>query len=129
MKKMALSLFTIFLLLVSCASATSLPAATVTSPNGGEQWETGETHTISWNSVGYDSNKSVQIGLRDTRHDPNLAEGETTIVNTTNNGSYNWTIPSNVPAGSFFKIVIYIAGGGPEKCDLSDNCFQITQAN
>ena len=108
---------------------------TVVSPNGGEQWETGEIHTIKWISTGYGSNTSIQIGLRDTRYDSTLAAGEATIANTTNSGSYAWTIPSDPSdlgfeifgAGNVYKIVIHIAGGGPGKFDLSDNYFSIVE--
>ncbi len=106
---------------------------TITSPNGGEQWKTDEIHTIKWTSVGHDSNASIKIGLRDTSYDPNVSAGEATIINTTNNGSYTWTIPSDPSdlgfegfgAGNVYKIVIYLADGGPGKFDLSDNYFSI----
>lgn len=106
----------------------------IISPNGGEQWEIGETHKITWNYTGFESNAPVQIGLRDGRYDPNLGQGEMTIANTTNKGFYVWTIPSIIEgrplqAGSFFKITLYIAGGGEGKYDLSDNNFQITRSN
>ena len=29
-----------------------VPTLTVTSPNGGEEWELGSTHTITWGSSG-----------------------------------------------------------------------------
>ena len=104
---------------------------TVLSPNGGEEWKIGNTYTIKWDSSGYDSSASVQIGLRDTRYDPNLAEGEAAIVNTTNTGSYTWTIPSEIGvmklgAGNVYKVVIYIEEGGiPQKYDVSDSLFSI----
>lgn len=121
--------FSITTSLERIASTPLIPSSiTLTSPNGGEQWETSETHIINWASSGYNPNASIQIGLRDTRYDPNIDKGEITITNTTNTGNYSWTIPSTIKAGSFFKIVIYIDGGGPKKSDLSDSYFQITQA-
>jgi hypothetical protein len=102
---------------------------TVISPNGGEVWVIGNTYPIKWTTTGYDSNASIQISLRDARYDPNLPEGEMTIANTINNGSYDWTIPSTVKptseVGPTHKIVIYIEGGGPGKFDESDNYFSI----
>lgn len=105
------------------------PSIAVISPNGGEKWTIGNTYTIRWNTSGYGSNASIQIGLRDARYDPNLAAGEMTIVDTTNTGSYNWTVPSTFEGralgGSGYKIVVYIEGGGPGKCDLSNDDFSI----
>ena len=103
---------------------------TVISPHGGEKWITGNTYTIKWTTVGFPTSSSIQIGLRDTRYDPNLGSGETTIVNTTNSGSYNWTIPFQsgsmiLGAGNVYKIIIYIDGGGPGKYDESDYYFSI----
>ncbi len=115
---------------VVTASASSI---TVTSPNGGEKWEMENTYEIKWNASSYSSGSTVQIGLRDTRYDPNLASGEATIVNTTNIGSYSWTIPKELPGmtlgtGNVYKIVVYIEGGGTGKFDYSDNYFSIVSA-
>ena len=113
-----------------CQNGACQRGVTVASPNGGEQWETGETHTIWWTSAGYTQSVYVTLAIRDGRYDVNTAAGEITIVsNILNTGSYNWTIPSTISAGSFYKIAIYIDGGGTaQSFDLSNNNFQITQA-
>lgn len=108
------------------------PLINLISPNGGEKLVIGNTYNIKWTTIGYDFNTSVQIGLRDVRYDPNLAEGEAVIVNTINTGIYTWTIPSQldimkIDALGIYKIVIYIKGGGPKGYDESDNYFSITE--
>ena len=52
-------------------SIVAVPAITVTSPNGGESWEVGSVHNITWTSAG--------------------AVGNVMIDYSTNNGS-TWTI-------------------------------------
>ena len=58
---------------------------TVTSPNGGEEWMAGTSHTIGWNSSG-ECGSSVKIEL--------LRNGfvcKTIASSTFNDGSYSWT--------------------------------------
>ncbi len=129
-----LVILTISLALMAPACSQKEIKIELVSPNGGEQWETNETHKITWSYTGFEANAPVQIGLRDGRYDPNIGQGEMTIANTTNKGFYVWTIPSTIEsrpleAGSFFKIVLYIDDGGEGKYDLSDNSFQITQSS
>ena len=59
------------------------------------------------------------------------AGGSLTIANTKNTGSYDWTI-STAPEiaglpleGSSYRLKIYVAGGGVDKYDYSDNTFTI----
>jgi hypothetical protein len=115
----------------ACKPSTQ-PSITVTSPNGGEQWKVGETHNITWNSS-YPFNSTIQIGIYDTRYDTEGGpRSEMTIINTTNNGNYSWTIPSKignldltVTDSPVYKIKIYVNGGGEGKMDQSDNTFTI----
>jgi hypothetical protein len=103
---------------------------TVVFPNGGNDLFAGSKYTIKWSTSGLNSKDSVQISLRDTRYPSELAEGEMVIANTTNTGSYVWTIPDtlggNILNGPQYKIAIYVSGGGAGKFDLSDNGFSIT---
>jgi peptidoglycan hydrolase-like protein with peptidoglycan-binding domain len=107
---------------------------TILYPNGGENWVVGNINQIRWSTTGFSSSTPVQIGLRDTRYNPNLGEGEAIIINTINSGSYSWTIPTKIGsmtlgAGNVYQIVIYIEGGGPGKNDLSDNYFSIISSS
>jgi len=73
---------------------------TVTSPNGGESWKHGTTHTITWSKSG-STGSYVKIEL--------LKGGVVNRVitsSTANDGSYSWTIPSSQTAGTTYKIRI-----------------------
>jgi len=73
---------------------------TVTSPNGGESWKRGTTHTITWSKSG-STGSYVKIEL--------LKGGVVNKViasSTANDGSYSWTIPSTQTAGTDYKIRI-----------------------
>jgi hypothetical protein len=79
---------------------TAAGALTVTSPDGGQSWVRGTTHTITWTSTG-SPGAYVKIEL--------LKGG---IVNriiassTANDGSYSWTISSTQTVGTDYKIRI-----------------------
>jgi len=87
---------------------------TITSPNGGEQWLTGQTYNIVFKATGIDK---VDIGLTDYSHASGSSGAITkTIVNDilASQGSYSWSIPqdlfsstSNWKSGDNFKISVY----------------------
>lgn len=68
---------------------------TVNSPSGGEVWDYGQTHDITWSSTGLDT---VNIGL--------VKAGAQTSITIASNvtaslGKYTWTIPSTLSAGAY----------------------------
>jgi hypothetical protein len=94
------------------------PPLTITSPNGGEKWRKGSTHTITWSFTG-DPGDAVKIEL--------LRAGvkKTTIaLVTANTGSYNWTIPAKVPVDSTYKIRV-TSVKNPTYKDKSNKTFKI----
>jgi len=124
---------------------------TVTSPNGGEEFEIGTSKTISWSSVGLSMSESTFI----ERSLPGSGEveGKKKLINNTNNnlieitnvkieystnngsnwiqivastsndGSYSWTIP-NTPSSQCKVKISDVAD--PGVFDESDNTFSIT---
>lgn len=104
-----------------CVTLTQA-SVTVTSPNGGETWKIGETHNIIWNTQNGSSYSNVQISLNGM-----------ILANTTNSGSYSWTIPSvflnNIAlrGGNIYRIKIFMIdyGTGKMLSDVSDNYFSI----
>jgi hypothetical protein len=93
------------------------PALTVTSPNGGESWQVGTTHNITWTSS--DVTGTIQIqpylnGVPQSNINPSAP----------NTGSYSWSIPSDYPPGSTYKIGLSAMSGTVS--DLSDGNFSIT---
>ncbi len=86
-------LLSLCLLAVSAWSQT----ITVTSPAAGAAWKQGETKTIQWTRQG-ETGANVRIVLR--------APGQTAAVleiadPAPNSGSYSWTIPDSIPAGTY----------------------------
>ena len=97
---------------------TIVRGITVTSPNGGENWELGTIHNINWISLG-----NLGPSLRIT-----LYKGGTyytTITgNTPDDGSYSWTIPSVFPTETDYRVRITSNSNGAY-FDFSDNIFTI----
>ena len=100
----------------SCVNARS--TITVTYPNGGEIWYSGNDYTIKWNpSV----NENPAIPKIDEYIiDNNGKNAIDPAINRSNSGSDGWT-PRNVNGS--FKVKICISG--TTDCDESDNYFSI----
>jgi hypothetical protein len=72
---------------------------TVTAPNGGETWETGETATIRWTSVDVPGNIDIELYKGSSFL-------ETIIDDTDNDGAYSWDIPDNLETATDYRIKI-----------------------
>ncbi len=89
------------------------------SPNGGEVWEIGKTYKIDWEQP-YD----VSIWLEDWLSAPT----KTYMINDNVAAPpYFWTIPSSIPLGTKYKIVMRAFPGvkGATLSDSSDDFFSI----
>jgi len=75
----------------------------VTSPNGGESWQRGTTHAITWNKTGSIANVKIVLNYGST--------SETVTTSTPNTGSYSWTIPKDGVLSSNCKIYVSDAAG------------------
>jgi hypothetical protein len=93
------------------------PFITVTSPNGGEQWQTGSTYAINWTSSGITGNVVIDL-YRGTSFDCNIT---TTPVDT---GSFDWNIPISFTNADDYKVLIY----QDTIEDYSDNSFSISDS-
>ncbi len=62
---------------------------TLTSPNGGEQWEAGTTQNITWQSTGI-----AQLKIEFTTN--NGSSWNLIVDNYNNSGAYEWSIPLNL---------------------------------
>jgi len=93
-------------------------AITITSPNGGESWQAGETHTITWtdNIV-----ENVRIDLYKSETFFSVIDPSTST-----NGIYNWDVPLTQEGGSDYKIKISSMINS-NVFDLSDSNFNIIQ--
>jgi hypothetical protein len=96
-------------------SIVSAPFITVTSPNGGENWEAGATHSINWTSTGIDGNVKIEYSTT------NGTSWTTIAAATDNTGIFNWTVPGT-PAENCLIKISDIDG---EPTDVSDSVFSI----
>lgn len=102
------------------------PTITVVSPNGGESWQAGVTHTIQWSYTGAPGSM-VKIEAYRTAgtalaYFPIVASAP---VGTGGTGAYSWTIPATQPVGSDYKISV-TSTTNSSYTDISDNYFSIT---
>ena len=86
------------------------PSITVSSPNGGENWELGSTHTISWDFAGISSADNVRIYLYNgDSFVGDIFQQNIPIGGSNGIGSKSWNIPSDeptLPAGSDYRIQV-----------------------
>lgn len=89
----------------------------VTSPNGGENWEIGDSHQITWVSASGSTRFNVFYSI-------NNGANWITLTSNTSNNYYNWTIPNNPSNNCLVKVVDY-----NNSCiqDISDSEFSISE--
>jgi Tol biopolymer transport system component len=96
-----------------------VPAITVLSPDGGEEWEQGSTHPLTWT---YSGNPGAAVKIEALRGDAVLA------VITPNTpiapGSYSLTFPAYTPLGNDYRIRI-TSTTYPACTDTSNGMFAI----
>jgi hypothetical protein len=103
-------------------TGTTTPSITLTSPNGGESWQRGTTHTVSWSYSGSAGSK-VRISLTKAGTEIGTITSSTPI-GSSGKGSYTWPISSAGLTGSDFKISIQSISQ-PSVKDLSNNYFTL----
>jgi len=91
---------------------------TITSPNGGEEWELGSSQTINWNSSNLTGNVKIQLYSGSSLYG-------TITSSTSDDGSYAWSIPSNISANSYYKIKISSVNDN-SIVDYSDSYFNLS---
>jgi hypothetical protein len=110
------------ILLSICLLAGSAWSQTIaiSQPNGTSVWKKGETHMIQWTSQNAGAN--VRIVLRV----PNQSEPVLVISDPApNSGSFSWTIPNTVAAGSY---VIRVRSKTNNQATDDSDPFQIQEA-
>ena len=93
----------------------------VVTPNGGEKWEAGMQHNITWTGQGID-NYDVKI-----EYSTNNGATYTFMDYKTNygtSGSYAWTVPNTPSTQCLVRLAVLLP---PEIFDVSDAVFEITQ--
>jgi uncharacterized protein (TIGR02145 family) len=102
---------------------SSLPAPTVTiiSPNGGENWELGSTHAITWNSSDVSGLVKVELYQGGSMYQA-ISSGQS------NTGSYSWTVSSALAAGTNYRVRVS-SESDVNVYDESDGDFTLVSSN
>ena len=98
-------------------SATAPPTITVDSPNGGENWLWGTTHSIEWHSTGNISSVNIEYSTDGGSSWKSVANG------ISNSGSYSWAIPNDLSDSCRVRVV---SATNSSVYDHSDNSFSIS---
>jgi len=106
------------------ASYNSNPSISLTLPNGGESWPQGSVQTIQWTYTG-DPGSDVKIELVKGDEIATVIT-ESTSTGSSGSGSFSWTVPSTLDAGSDYRVQI-TSVSNPAVSDLSEGTFEITK--
>jgi subtilisin family serine protease len=94
-----------------------VPFLTLTSPNGGETWYTGESHAITWSGAGFTGNVKLELNR-------SYSGGvwETLFANTANDGTEAWTVAGSLTGAARIRVT---SVGTPALTDVSDANFTL----
>lgn len=115
--------------LPSLNKQTATPSLTVLSPNGGEQWTTGASHAISWQSANVPAGATAGLALyKGGVYKPEYFRVYQLPPTT---GTYNWAVPNTIPAGNDYKMEVemYNSSGNLVVLDQSDGYFNIVASS
>jgi hypothetical protein len=96
---------------------TSLPAIAVTAPNGGENWNVGSTHSITWTSSNV-TTVNITYSTNNGSSWSAVASGVNAAAQ-----SYSWTVPNTASTQCLVKITNSADG---TLFDVSNAVFTIT---
>lgn len=95
----------------------SAPASiTVTSPNGGEDWQVGSSQTITWTSENTSGNVHIEYST------DNGSLWSDVIASTIDDGTQSWTIPNDVST----LCLVRVSDTDGDPSDVSDAVFTIS---
>ena len=101
------------------------PSITVTSLNGGETWQRGTIHTITWNYTGSPGSIVKIVLLKGGIEVGTIMDS--TSIGSVGTGSYTWPISPTGTTGSDFKVSVQSISQ-PTIEDVSDDYFTLTSA-
>ena len=84
------------------SASTTTPSITVVSPNGGETWAAGSTHTVTWQSTGIPSNFDGVLKLSLYRDGAVLLSQDATIAG--NPGTYSIALKESLTPASDYRV-------------------------
>ncbi|MCP5045780.1 MAG: hypothetical protein GY940_01310 [bacterium] len=93
-----------------------IPSVTVTSPNGGESWDSGSSHNITWGTVGYVGNVKIEYST-------NTGSSWNSITSSTaNDGSFPWNLPTTASDNYLVRVTEV---SGHKVSDTSNSIFSV----
>jgi len=102
---------------LAIAPAAAPATVTLTDPNGGEELTPGSTFEITWTSENTSGNVKIEYSKDGFASDVNVIE-----ASTTDDGTYNWTVPNDPSA----TVTVRISDAGDAAVvDVSDANFTI----
>ena len=120
-------------------STFTQPSITVTSPAKGITLVPGQTYPITWTSSGINPNTQIEIRFAPNGWSiPHAGPNDYTIADTSNSGSYNWTVPkqawlipgamstSNTSEESYYVKIYYTIPSGVYTSSPASASFNIT---
>jgi hypothetical protein len=107
---------------VSGPQDTEPPTVAVVTPDGGESWEAGANHDITWTAT-----DNVGVTSVDLYYSTTGAGGPFTEIATgeDNDGTYPWTVPADPSSDAYVKVVAFDAASNSAE-DVSNGAFSIT---
>jgi len=99
----------------STFTISEVPYITVTSPNGGEEWNVDSLYDITWTSSNTSGNVKIEYST------DNGSSWTEEIASTPDDGSYSWTIP-NVPSSN---CLVSVSDTDGDPTDESDAVFTV----
>lgn len=98
---------------------------TITSPQGGEVWGLGTAQEITWQKEDFPTSTMVDIVLVDGPLLAPVTIIEDIASNVPNTGSFPWSVPLELPAGTEYRIMV-VPSGGLDPVVFSDNYFTLS---
>lgn len=84
------------------------PSITVTQPTGRERFSAGEILSVRWQSTGIEGEVGIDLLQRlDNTTTVVYRVVDTITESTSDDGTFDWTIPSSYPGGDFFRVRVY----------------------
>jgi len=93
------------------------PKLTMTSPNGGESWESSISKNITWTTAGAVDNVKLEFSADDG------VLWQTLAANLSNTGSFAWAVPDTNSSLCFIRVS---DASDPTRFDISNNAFTIS---
>jgi|GEM_PF-2621317 len=96
-------------------SIEETPTVTVTSPNGGESWQTGESYNITWESVNISDHVTINVSRNNGKTWTQIQD------QVENDGSYSWKV--NIQPSD--SCIIQVSDALDVASDRSDDLFSV----